>query len=64
VPDATPSTSAPDCTVDHYIDDTGQDCYRICLPGGGLCSIVSSAHLIEERKTQLIRAYCAPTATP
>lgn len=43
-------------TVDYYVDSTGNDCYRICLPETGTCSIVSSAHLIEERKTQLLRA--------
>lgn len=48
-----------DLTVDAYIDDHGHDCYRICLPNG-ICSTVSSAHLIEERKTQLLRLY-APT---
>jgi hypothetical protein len=49
-----------DITVEHYADSTGQDCYRICLPGGP-CSIVSSAHLIDERKTQLLRWYLTPT---
>ena len=33
-------------TVDYYVDCHGHDCYRICMPDG-LCSIVSSAHLIE-----------------
>lgn len=51
-------------TVEHYIDSSGQDCYRICLPPPGPCSIVSSAHLIEERKTQLLRAYASVTPTP
>ena len=49
-----------DITVEHYTDSTGQDCYRICLPDG-LCSIVSSAHLIDERKTQLLRWHLTPT---
>lgn len=43
-------------TVDYYVDCHGHDCYRICMPDG-LCSIVSSAHLIEERKAQLLRMY-------
>ena len=50
-------------SVEHYLDATGNDCYRICLPGGP-CSIVSSAHLIEERKAQLLRAYAPATPTP
>ena len=50
-------------SVEHYLDTTGNDCYRICLPGGP-CSIVSSAHLIEERKAQLLRAYAPATPTP
>ena len=49
-----------DITVEHYTDSTGQDCYRICLPDGP-CSIVSSAHLIDERKTQLLRWRLTPT---
>lgn len=50
-------------SVEHYIDATGNDCYRICLPGGP-CSIVSSAHLINERARQLLRAYAPATPTP
>lgn len=46
-------TSA-DLTVEYYVDRHGHDCYRICCPDG-TCSIVSSAHLIEERKAQLLR---------
>ena len=48
-----------DITVEHYTDSTGQDCYRICLPEGP-CSIVSSAHLIDERKAQLLRWNLTP----
>ena len=44
-----------DLTVDYYVDSHGHDCYRICLPKGGPCSTVSSAHLIDERKAQLLR---------
>jgi hypothetical protein len=51
-----------DLTVDYYVDSHGHDCYRICHPESGLCSIVSSAHLIDERKTQLLRR-CTPTPT-
>ena len=52
-------TSA-DLTVEYYVDVHGCDCYRICCPNG-TCSIVSSAHLIEERKTQLLRRHdCQP----
>ena len=52
-----------DITVEHYADSTGQDCYRICLPEGP-CSIVSSAHLIDERKTQLLRLFQSSTHQP
>lgn len=50
-----------DLTVDHYVDPHGQDCYRICLPEGGVCSTVSSAHLSEERKLQLLRRHLTPS---
>lgn len=53
-----------DLTVDYYVDAHGHDCYRICLPESGPCSTVSSAHLVEERKTQLHRQYTARTRTP
>jgi hypothetical protein len=53
--------SPDDLTVDYYVDSHGQDCYRICLPESGICSIVSSAHLIEERKVQLFRMYGTPS---
>lgn len=43
-------------TVELYTDAVGNDCYRICLPSG-VCSTVSSAHLIDERITQLQRKY-------
>lgn len=51
MPDAT--------TVEHYRDPQGHDCYRICLPEG-VCSTVSSAHLIDERIAQLQRLYASP----
>jgi hypothetical protein len=56
--------SPDDLTVDYYIDCHGHDCYRICMPDG-LCSIVSSAHLIDERKAQLLRMYpqCRPSSS-
>jgi hypothetical protein len=49
--------TADDLSVEYYVDRHGHDCYRICLPEGGPCSIVSSAHLIDERKAQLLRAF-------
>lgn len=49
-------------SVTYYVDDSGNDCYCICLPEG-VCSTVSSAHLIEERKAQLLRAYAPSTST-
>lgn len=55
MPSPIPRESA---TVHYYVDSTGNDCYRICLPNG-ICSIVSSAHLVEERITQLLRAQSA-----
>ncbi len=48
--------TADDLSVEYYVDSHGHDCYRICLPEGGACSTVSSAHLIDERKAQLLRA--------
>jgi hypothetical protein len=60
MPDATPSTSDREpCTVDYYVDVHGQDCYRVCHTETGRCSIVSSAHLIEERKAQLLRSHAS-----
>lgn len=52
-----------DVTVDYYVDTHGHDCYRLTLPNG-ISSTVSSAHLIEERKLQLLRTYLTPTSTP
>lgn len=49
--------SPDDLTVDYYVDCHGHDCYRICIPESDICSIVSSAHLIDERKAQLLRYY-------
>lgn len=53
-----------DLTVDYYVDCHGHDCYRICMPQSDICSIVSSAHLIDERKAQLLRLYpqCPPSS--
>ena len=51
-----------DLSCDYYVDSHGHDCYRICLPDGP-CSIVSSAHLIDERKAQLLRSH-VPTPEP
>jgi hypothetical protein len=52
--------TAEEATVEHFVDDVGHDCYRICL-SNGICSIVNSSHLIEERKAQLIRWNSYPT---
>ena len=49
-------------SVTHYVDATGNDCYCVCLTASGVCSTVSSAHLIEERKVQLQRMH--PETTP
>jgi hypothetical protein len=48
-------------SVTHYVDATGNDCYRVCLTESEVCSTVSSAHLIEERKVQLQRIYSGTT---
>jgi hypothetical protein len=52
-----------DIAVDYYVDSHGHDCYRLTLPNG-IRSTVSSAHLIDERKAQLLRTYATPTPTP
>ncbi len=44
-------------SVTYYVDSAGQDCYRVCVPEHDVCSTVASAHLIEERKVQLLRRY-------
>jgi len=48
--------SPDDIQVDYYVDVHGHDCYRLTLPDG-TASTVSSAHLIDERKAQLIRRF-------
>jgi hypothetical protein len=55
----------PNVSVSYRIDEQGNDCYWICLPEYDVCSIVSSAHLIDERKTQLLRMYpqCPPSSS-
>jgi hypothetical protein len=54
----------PAVSVTYRLDDQGNDCYWICLPEHDVCSIVSSAHLIEERTTQLLRRFsaCPPSS--
>lgn len=42
--------------VHYHQDDRGHDCYSIIMRNG-VVSTVSSAHLIEERKVQLLRMY-------
>jgi hypothetical protein len=49
-----------DVSVEYYLDCHGHDCYRVTLPNG-VTSTVSSAHLIEERKVQLLRVYSSET---
>lgn len=44
-----------DASVTHYLDANGQDCYLITLADRS--SIVSSAHLIDERIAQLLRSH-------
>lgn len=50
---AKPHHSTPEPVVAYYRDEYGHDCYAISV--GGLSSIVSSAHLVEERIIQLQR---------
>lgn len=52
--------SPDDISIDYYVDSHGHDCYLLTLPTG-IRSTVSSAHLIDERKAQLIRAHSTPT---
>ncbi len=53
-------TSINDAQVRLYVDDFGQDVYEISYPELGLVSCVSSAHLVEERKIQLLRLSSSP----
>ena len=48
-----PHRSTPEPVVSYYRDEYGHDCYAISV--GNLSSIVSSAHLVEERIIQLQR---------
>lgn len=47
--------SPSDAEVRFYVDGHGQDVYEVSYPSIGLVSCVSSAHLVEERKVQLLR---------
>lgn len=51
-----PAWSIDDVTVELFIDHTGIEAYKLTTPTG-ISSFVSSAHLVEERKIQLHRAY-------
>ena len=53
-------TSTDDAQVRFYVDCHNQDVYEISYPELGLASCVSSAHLIEERKIQLLRLGNSP----
>lgn len=53
-------TSINDAQVRFYVDSHDQDVYEISYPELGLVSCVSSAHLVEERKIQLLRLSSNP----
>ena len=53
-------TSTNDAQVRFYVDSHGQEVYEISYPKLELVSCVSSAHLIEERKIQLLRLSRGP----
>jgi len=46
--------------VRFYVDSHDQEVYEVSYPELGLVSCVSSAHLIEERKIQLLRLSHSP----
>lgn len=48
-------TCPDDAEVRFYVDGHNQEVYEISFPSLNLKSCVSSAHLIEERKIQLLR---------
>jgi len=56
-------TSINDAQVRFYVDAHNQDVYEISYPELGLVSCVSSAHLVEERKIQLLRLSSSPANT-
>lgn len=52
--------SINDAQVRFYVDSHDQDVYEVSYPELGLVSCVSSAHLVEERKIQLLRLSSSP----
>jgi len=53
-------TSINDAQVRLYVDCHNQEVYEVSYPELGLVSCVSSAHLVEERKIQLLRPSNSP----
>ena len=53
-------TSINDAQVRLYVDSHDQEVYEVSYPELGLVSCVSSAHLVEERKIQLLRLGSSP----
>lgn len=54
-------TSIDDAQVRFYVDCHNQEVYEISYPSLELISCVSSAHLVEERKIQLLRLSSSPS---
>lgn len=52
-----PPHPTPEPVVAYYRDEYGHDCYAITV--GNLNSIVSSAHLVDERISQLKRRHAS-----
>jgi hypothetical protein len=52
--------SPNDAEVRFYVDCHDQEVYEVSFPSLGLKSCVSSAHLVEERKIQLLRLSSSP----
>ena len=52
--------SINDAQVRFYVDSHDQEVSEISYPELGLVSCVSSAHLVEERKIQLLRLSSSP----
>jgi hypothetical protein len=52
--------SINDAQVRFYVDSHDQEVYEVSYPELGLVSCVSSAHLVEERKIQLLRLSSSP----
>ena len=52
--------SINDAQVRFYVDSHDQEVYEVSYPELSLVSCVSSAHLVEERKIQLLRLSSSP----